>query len=101
MAAIMPELAWALAFLVHGLVSMICLTQQTCNRYTFSLDATLGVLLWTSSTVACFAAHWTGSFSSYVPPAAMSGEIWIMVFSWWYFIRHWAELSLKRDTTWT
>ena len=97
MAQILPELCWAMLFLLHGVVSLHVVYRDFCNRYSVCIDALLGCLLWTSSTIACFAAHWTGDLSAYVPPAAMSGEIWVMAFSWWYLVRHGAELSIRCD----
>ena len=97
MAVLMPELMWATLFLIHGVAALLTLRFDLRSHDTLLCDAFLGCFLWTASTGACFAAHWNGSFATYVPPAAMSGEIWIMVFSWWYLLRHWSELPLKKD----
>lgn len=92
MAMIAPEEVWGMLFAVHGVAAFWALNKCLDRRLTMILDASLGCLLWTTSTAACFAAHWTGNFFTYTPPAAMSGEVWIAVFSWWYLIRHWADL---------
>lgn len=98
MAEIAPEWAWGTAFLIHGVFSMSTLTHNTRNRVTLTLDGLLGCILWTSSTAACFAAHWPAQYPTFYeqlinfpPPAAMSGEFWVSVASWWHLVRHWAE----------
>lgn len=56
-------------------------------RWSFVLDALLGCILWTGSTLACFLAHYK-SIYTYQPPAAMSYEVIAAVFSWWHLVRY-------------
>jgi hypothetical protein len=99
MAVVAPELFWALAFLVHGVWAIYTLTTGCRNRASLIMDAFLGCVLWTSSTLLCFAAHWPHGITTgvldqimqYPMPAAMSGELWMSIASWWCFVRHWAE----------
>ena len=87
MAKIAPEEVWALAFLVQGLVMIYSLLWGYKSRLSFFLDALLGCVLWTTSTVACFVAHFN-SLSTYQPPAAMAYEIMGALASWWCLVRY-------------
>lgn len=98
MAEVAPEEVWAIAFLIHAIWSFYTLKANIRNRFSLALDAFLGCLLWTSSTLLCFAAHYpfhiNGFFNqlaAYPPPAAMSGEITTSIAAWWHLVRHWAE----------
>ena len=101
MAVVAPQWAWALGFLVHGIFGIRSIVCEECEEYicsnwgkhiNFVFDSTLGMVLWTSSTLLCFSSHWptTGTWIeqilNYPPPAAMSGELWVAVYSWIYFI---------------
>lgn len=98
MSMIASENVWAMLFLLHGWFSLIALKSKTLNRLTLIFDAWFGCILWTVSTAACFTSHWPfdmqvafiDKLAIYDPPAAMSGELWVSIFSWWYVIRHWA-----------
>ena len=100
MARIAPEMAWAMAFFVHGVWAFYTLRTGTRNHVSLTMDAFLGCVLWTSSTALCFAAHWPGGDQPffdklliYPMPAAMSGEFWMSVAAWWHLVRYWAEES--------
>lgn len=58
MAEVAPEWVWGLAFLVQSVWAFYTLRTGTRNNVTLAMDALLGCLLWTSSTLLCFAAHW-------------------------------------------
>lgn len=111
MAAVAPQWLWCLMFAVHGLSAIHGIVCEECNstfcskwgsKLDFVFDSFLGMVLWTSSTLLCFAAHWpsTGTWLeqllNYPPPAAMSGELWVAVYSWVYFIFAGADL-MKGD----
>lgn len=95
--AYLPENVWALLFLVHGISVLYALLSNARNRYTLWMDAVLGMLLWTGSTLSCYIAHWpkglpfTEAILVYASPAAMTGEAIMSVYAWWYMIRHWAD----------
>ena len=94
MAVIAREEVWGLLFLVHGIAALYSLFNGTRNKVTLLFDGFLGTILWSTSTVACFAVFWSidsTSVYSYAPPAAMSAELWVALTSWWHLIRHWAE----------
>ena len=96
MAQIASEPVWATLFLLHGILAFWTLKTSANNKLSLWGDAFLGCILWTTSTFACFIAHWPNgdfltAFATYNPPAAMSGELWVAIFSWWSFVRHWAD----------
>lgn len=87
MAEIAPEEVWALAFLVQGLVMLYSLLWGYRSRFSFTVDAFFGCVLWTSSTAACFLSHYQ-TFGTYQPPAAMAYEAVGAMFSWWHLVRY-------------
>ena len=97
MRQIAPENIWAALFLYHGICTLVNMRLDKARTISVVCEALLGCLLWTTSTAACFAAHWHYeqtlwlSITNYAPPAAMSGELWVAVFSWWFLIRQWAD----------
>lgn len=102
MAAVAPERVWALAFLVHSIWGLYTLSTGVRNHVALTMDALLGCVLWTGSTLLCFAAHWpyhltgfTNQLFNYPMPAAMSGELWVAVASWWHLVRYWAEENME------
>ena len=108
MAKAAPEWVWGVAFLIHGVFAICSLKcEPTCpinhKKINFVGDAMLGMFLWTSSTLLCFAAHWpsTGTWLeqilNYPPPAAMSGELWVAVYAWIYFIFSGSDLLKDVD----
>jgi hypothetical protein len=97
MEIICREEIWAALFAIHGVFALYSLKSEiNCSLFVI-MDGFLGCLLWTTSTTACFAAHWphVGTFlqniAAYNPPAAMSGELWVAIASWWHMIRQWVE----------
>lgn len=97
MATIAPENLWATLFLLHACCASYTLFSGVRDRYTLVFDGVLGCLLWTGSTIACYAAYWpralpfADALLAYPPPAAMSGEAVMAFAAWWHMIRHWAE----------
>lgn len=97
MAAIAPEYVWGIAFLVHSVWAAYTLVTGVRNHVTLAVDAILGCVLWTTATVACYAAHWPRglpffeALAAYPPPAAMSSDVVLSVLAWWHMIRMWAE----------
>ena len=96
MVAIAPENIWGLLFLLHGVVAIWTLKNGTRDKITLLFDGFLGCILWTTATFTGFAVYWHGglsidAFLSYRPPAALSGDLWVAIASWWHLIRHWAE----------
>ena len=90
MAEIAPEYCWAAAFLLQGLVMLYSLLWGYRSRLSFVADALLGCVLWTTSTAACFMAHYN-SLATYQPPAAMSYELVGALASWWCLVRYSVE----------
>ena len=99
MAIIAPEYLWGLLFGLHSVMSMYSLLSGERSYTTLILDGLLGCLLWTTSTIACFAAHWPqapglnflDTLLNYPPPAAMSADIVMAGYAWWHMIKFWAE----------
>lgn len=105
MAAIMPENAWGMLFMISGVAGLWSLLLGNRNKTSLVLDSLLGALLWSSSTLACFAAHWPhnivgwfNQLAAYPAPVAMSGEVWLSVAAWWHFVRHVADAGLPNHT---
>lgn len=103
MSKIAGEEIWAVLFLTHSFWSFFTLRTGIRNTTSLILDGFLGCILWTSSTVLCFASYWPTEIdgfllqlSNYHPPAAMSGEVWVSIASWWYLVRYWAEEDTQR-----
>lgn len=101
MAVIAPETVWGVLFLVQSVCAAYALFSGTRDKATLFFDAVLGCLLWTASTTACYVAYWPmdkpflEAAAAYVPPAAMSGEAIMALYSWWHMVRHWAEEPSK------
>ena len=95
MRVMFAEDVWGILFLISGLVSLYAILFGVRNRVTLVFDALLGAVLWSTSTLACFAAHWPlniqgwwNQLVAYPAPAAMSGEFWLSVAAWWHLVRH-------------
>ena len=90
MAQMMPEWAWAMAFLTQGSLMLHSLLTETYNKRLLWLDAFFGMVLWTVSISACYLAYWNGfaNIMQYRPPAIMGGEVAAALASWWVFIRY-------------
>lgn len=97
MAMLAPESIWGFLFLVHSAWAFYAVITGVRNHVTLAGDAFLGCLLWTTSTVACYAAHWPrgldlwSALAAYPMPAAMSSDLVLSFFAWWHMIRMWAE----------
>lgn len=87
MAEVAQEEVWALAFLIQGFAMLYSLLWGYKSRISFTLDALFGCVLWTTSTLACFIAHYK-SIYTYQPPAAMAYELIGAMFSWWHLVRY-------------
>lgn len=87
MAEIAPEECWGAMFLLQGVVMMYSLLWGYRSRLSFAVDALLGCVLWTTSTAACFIAHYN-SLATYQPPDAMSYELVGALASWWCLVRY-------------
>lgn len=106
MRELMSEDMWALVFLVHGVLAIWTLLWGCKKPAVLTTEAIVGCLVWTSSTVACFAAHWpTGpefptwvdQFHKFAAPAAMSGEFWLSVAAWLRLVLYWADTNLSHE----
>lgn len=98
MSKVAPESVWATAFLVQSVWAFYTLRTGTRNMVSLTMDAMLGCILWTSTTLLCFASLWPSQYPSfleqlfnYPPPAAMSGEVILSFASWWHLVKYWAE----------
>lgn len=101
MRAIAAEETWAIGFAISGFIGLMTVLLGIKSRTVLITDALLASILWTTSTIACFAAHWPaypisflGQLMAYAPPAAMSGELWLSVAAWWCLIRRIIEVKL-------
>jgi hypothetical protein len=83
---IAPEELWALAFGVQGATLLYLLLSKCRNKWVWVTDGLFGCILWTASTIACFASHFT-TWETYQPPGAMSSDIALMFASWWHLVR--------------
>lgn len=90
MAQMASENTWAAAFGLQGIVMMAAIFFQLKNRFIWLADAFLGCLLWTATTIACFAVYWKPGVP-YAPPAAMSADVALFLASWWHLVRSSAE----------
>jgi len=87
MREIASEEVWAVAFAGQGIVMFMALISGAKDRLIWFVDCVFGAVLWTTATVACFAAHWQVGVT-YAPPAAMSAEVAMMLAAWWHMIRN-------------
>ena len=97
MSMIASEEVWGVLFLVQGLFSLNTLLHTHQDKTTLWMDAVLGCVLWTASTVACFSAHWPihipfdDAIWQVAWPAAISGELMLTMAAWWNLVRLWAD----------
>ena len=93
MATIMPEDAWAMLWLIQGSVMLFSLFSGARNCKLMVMDAVLGVFLWTVCVISSFVVYWpamdfAAAVMQYKPPAAMAGEVGMVLASWWVLIRY-------------
>ena len=93
MATIMPEDAWAVLWLMQGSVMLFSLFTGVRNCALIVVDAVLGVFLWTVCVISSFVVYWpemafSAAIVQYKPPAAMAGEVGMVLASWWVLIRY-------------
>jgi lipopolysaccharide export LptBFGC system permease protein LptF len=81
MKALAPEHMWALAHLVHAVVSVTSLLTGIKSRLVWVLDPILGCLLWTTSGIAML-------FSVYPVPAAIAPHLIGAIAAWWLLVRY-------------
>lgn len=73
---------------MNGVWALYSLLSGVTNRVTLALDGFLGCVLWTTATVSCYASYWpqnqdlVQSVTTYAPPAAMSGDVALVLMSW-------------------
>ena len=91
--AFFPEWLWALSFGVHGAFLLLSVIYRV-PPYAALLDAFNGAVLWSAATFMCYAAHFKG-WVTYQPPAAMGADLAMVMASWWWFIRVWADKSYE------
>lgn len=89
MAQLAPEAVWAFAFLLHGIFLGASIFVKVPARAAL-LDAFNGAGLWSTATAACYMAHFQG-WSTYQPPAAMGADLAMVLASWWWLVRVWAD----------
>ena len=82
MADIADENVWGVVFVVHGVLSLYQLISRELKEDAVLANNLIGCILWTSSTVACFASHFQ-SWDTYSPPAAMSADVSFVLASFW------------------
>lgn len=87
MARMANEYVWGLLFLAQGVAAIRTMLGYARSMLLLLVDAWLGCILWTSATLALFAAR----LHEMAAPVGMSAELVFMVASWIYLVRHWAE----------
>lgn len=80
MSTLMPEIAWGLMFVLHGILALFFLFSNKKNIWAFIFDVTYGMLLWTTATVSLIV-------SSVIIPAHLSAQIILSLCTLWLFIR--------------
>ena len=93
MAQIAPEILWALCFAAHGSFLAVSIFFRVPPAAAL-LDAFNGAVLWSAATTACYLAHFHG-WATYQPPAAMGADAAMVIASWWWFVRVWADKNYE------
>lgn len=97
MGSIATEEIWSVLFGLHAVVVLYSIITDRRDAFTLVFDGFLGCLLWSVSTLSCYASYWPvgkpffESLSIYSPPVILSGGIVMMLLAWWQMIRFWAE----------
>lgn len=87
--AVAPEWLWSLCFGIHGSFLLLSIFYRVPPAAAL-LDAFNGAALWTAATACCYIAHFHG-WATYQPPAAMGADAAMVVGSWWWLVRVWAD----------
>lgn len=85
---LLPQIAWAAAFIVQGLVMLWSLICGKTPRITLWADAILGCTLWTSTTLSMFIIS---VYEYGLLPVTLGPEIWISLASAWLLVRHYSD----------
>jgi hypothetical protein len=93
MAQIAPEWVWATAFAIHSVFLLASIFFRVPPAAAL-LDAFNGAALWTAATSACYLAHFHG-WATYQPPAAMGADAAMVIASWWWLVRVWADKNYE------
>lgn len=80
MAAVMPEQAWALVFLLSSVTQITIIVRQDFHCWVARYFAAWNAVLWAYVVTAAY-------LSVYPPPAAMSGEVALALAAIWIWIR--------------
>ena len=81
MAAVAPELAWAVAHFLHAGAAIWALLSGRNGKIWFIASPVLGCLIWTTSAIAML-------FSVWPVPAAIAPHIVGAAASWWLLVRY-------------
>ena len=89
MAQLAPEWLWGAAFTTHGLFLLISIFFRVPPSAAL-IDAFNGAVLWATATISCYLSHFHG-WATYQPPAAMGADAAMVLGSFWWLIRVWAD----------
>ena len=93
MAQIAPEWLWASCFMLHGAFLFVSIFFRVPPSAAL-IDAFNGAALWTAATASCYLAHFN-NWATYQPPAAMGADAAMVLASWWWFVRVWADKNYE------
>lgn len=97
MLAILPAYAWISLWLMQGLIMLWSLICNKSPKITLWVDAVLGTLLWSISTIACLLYQYPGVVTLetiveyYKVPPSLIPNIGLALASWWVLVRHYTE----------
>jgi hypothetical protein len=97
MLAIMPSFAWVMLWLLQGSIMLWSLICDKRPRLTLWVDAVLGALLWSVSTIACLLYQYPGVVTLetimeyYKVPPSLVPNIGLALASWWVLVRHYTK----------
>lgn len=86
---IAPEAAWAIAFLLTSILQYVIVADGACRTRWARWFATWNALLWVTTIAAML-------LSIYPPPAAIGGEVALMVSAVWIWARPLIERRWER-----
>lgn len=84
---VMPEIFWAVLFLISGAAGMYSLFYGNVKRSLVWFDSLLGCFLWSSITIGMFMSAFTIGNNA-TPPAAIAPSVIMALASWWILIRY-------------